>query len=238
MFREEVDDNTANKPPGAPIGYPGRPTAPLSPPAPNPPGVNTGPVGRPPGPFSDPYENEKAARGGAWAADAPTPAPAAAAAAPAAPAAVPPGVLPEGPFSKAIMQQMDDELLRASKGQIASGRRTIDSDVVRRGLSRSGIPVSRGEDLERGVLSDLSAGMRKARSDAALANYSALKDEDRFNREMGLKENQFAFDKEMASRPTGGGGGERAPQTIQLTNPDGTITEVPLEILGMLTGME
>ena len=250
----KLEDPNKLRMPGAPVGPPGMPSMPVPKQSALAvgPAVNTGPVGRPPISMSAGAAGEPGAppAGAPPAGAPPTGAPPTndidGAKAPIGittrrrPVAVAPSIADqmagfEGPYSKAIMAQMDEGLMSAMRGQVAQGRRSIDSDAARRGLFRSGVPVSAGANLERGAMADYSGKSRKAAMDAYLANYGAKSERQRQLEEDVLKREDMANQLQAARIGRGGGGG--GEPMVNLQNPDGTTSSIPASVLQMLSGM-
>jgi hypothetical protein len=224
--------------------------------APNPPGLNSAPVGRPPGMTAIAPLDPPALAPAPAAAPPPAPAPPAAASSEQetrrsstgpvfAPSpegassissliqqALMGGLSGEGPYSKAILQSMDDEVFAKMRSGVDQANASTRGALARSGMLRSTLPAEAASRAESAGLQEFTRGIGENRRRAAEGNAAHL--DSILGKAMGWQQSQdeMNLQREMASR------GNRGPEMIQLQNPDGTITEIPVSILEAITSLE
>lgn len=156
------------------------------------------------------------------------------------------GLLKENPWDKAALARAQTTNFETGMGDLRSTQEGINADLVRRGLSDTGLGAELGAEAEMAARAGVSAANRqtsqefaqqgaKFKQDAAaqaqsLASDLAKRGVDIEN--LRMQREQLAR-QIQAQRAAGGGGAS----TIEIMNPDGSVSEVPLDILDMVLGM-
>lgn len=77
------------------------------------------------------------------------------------------------PYGPDAINAIKSGLFQSSTGRAAAGKQALGQDLVRRGISRSGIAVEQNAAIDRSAASDYTGGVRDVLIKAAEANYQA-----------------------------------------------------------------
>lgn len=147
------------------------------------------------------------------------------------------GLNGEGPYSKAILQNMDDEVFNRVRSGTDQANAATRGALARSGMFRGTLPAEAMSRAESAGLGEYTRGLGENRRRAAEGNYAAR--DATLGRAIGYQQSrdemQQRREEAAAARAAGGGRGE---DTITLTNPDGSTSEIPTRILDLLSQME
>lgn len=154
--------------------------------------------------------------------------------------------LSDNPFSDEVRSRADTSAFEQGMADLKGTRSATDADLMRRGMFGTGLAGELGQEAEMSARASVAEKQRSnmvefkklgaEQKQQAIASAQTLAS-DLARRGIDIESLKMQREQMEASRGGGGGGG-RADDTIEITNPDGSVSTVPLNILDLVLGME
>jgi hypothetical protein len=155
--------------------------------------------------------------------------------------------LRDNPFSKGNLARANTTEFEKGMGDLAGTRSGLEADMVRRGLSDTGLASELGAEAEMAARAGIAGAQRQNTLDFAEKGAAVKRENVQMAQNLakdlasrGVDIENLRMQREQLAqqlkqqRAAGGGGGSN---TIEIMNPDGSMSEVPLDILDMVLNM-
>lgn len=155
--------------------------------------------------------------------------------------------LNDNPFSKEALAAANVGEFEKGMADLQGTRRSLDSDLIRRGMFSGGLAGELGQEAEMAARAGISSAQRQNSLDfaekGAAHKAQAIQQAQSLAKDLAsrgvdlenLRMQRESLAQQMAARGGGGGGGD---ESIEIVNPDGSVSTIPLNVLDLVLGME